>query len=75
MEQLETPAAAGRADVDQDLRQLDVIVAQLDGVESALRRIDAGDYGRCGTCGSTLPDVLLDADPLADACAAHRRQG
>lgn len=75
MEQFDPPAAAGRAEVDHDLRQLDVIGAQFDGIEAALRRIDAGDYGRCSTCGSALPDDVLDADPLAGACAAHRSPG
>jgi DnaK suppressor protein len=44
--------------------------AYLAGVESALRRLDDGTYGRCESCGSPLPDETLAADPTAVRCRA-----
>jgi RNA polymerase-binding transcription factor DksA len=37
-------------------------------VLAALARLDAGTYGRCVTCGTTLPDERLEARPEAARC-------
>jgi len=55
------------SDTDNVVRAVD---ADLDAVDAALERLDAGRYGRCVACGRPLPLALLDSDPLADRCPA-----
>lgn len=62
------PAEARPGDLD-----LDGIASELAAVESALERLDAGEYGRCAACGDPIGDDLLDGDPTALTCAAHLR--
>ena len=49
--------------VDSDLR----------GLHDAFRRLDAGTYGRCETCGIAIPDVRLTAAPATRFCVEHER--
>jgi hypothetical protein len=44
---------------------LDVVLADLDAVELALDRLDAGTYFTDEVTGAALPDDLLTADPTA----------
>jgi RNA polymerase-binding transcription factor DksA len=44
---------------------LDAVLADLDAVEQALERLDAGTYTTDEVTGATLPDDLLAADPTA----------
>ena len=44
---------------------------ELDGVEGALERLDAGTYGMCDTCGNAIDDGVLAANPQARSCSAH----
>ena len=44
---------------------------ELDDVESALERLDAGTYGTCEICGTELPDEELERHPQTRLCAAH----
>jgi DnaK suppressor protein len=37
-------------------------------VESALRRIDEGDFGQCGSCGNIIESKRLQAVPWASHC-------
>lgn len=55
-----------------DVGLLAQIASELDGVESALGRIDTGAYGKCAQCGAPLDDAYLEADPLQLGCASHR---
>jgi RNA polymerase-binding protein DksA len=41
---------------------------QLEETEAALRRIDAGDYGRCVNCGHPIPVERLEVLPAARYC-------
>jgi DnaK suppressor protein len=43
---------------------------ELDEVEEAMKRVEAGSYGRCEACGNTLSDEELDAFPLARRCSS-----
>ena len=43
----------------------------LDAVEGALERLDAGTYGLCDTCGTAIDDTVLAANPQARSCRAH----
>ena len=46
------------------------VEADLDGVERALARLDAGTYGECEVCGEPI-GARLAADPVARRCLAH----
>jgi RNA polymerase-binding transcription factor DksA len=45
---------------------------RLDEVDRALERLDNGTYGRCETCGDTIGDDLLEADPTTRTCGRHQ---
>ena len=37
-------------------------------IDSALRRLDEGDYGYCLSCGEEIADARLQRDPAATQC-------
>ena len=43
---------------------------ELGQVEAALRRLDAGNYGDCSSCGEPVPLDRLMVQPAAERCAA-----
>jgi RNA polymerase-binding transcription factor DksA len=45
--------------------------AVLDGVDEALERLSAGNYGACVTCGSPVLDADLERDPTRRFCEQH----
>jgi len=47
---------------------------QLHAVEEALRRLDAGEYGRCERCGDTIEAERLEANPAAATCGPCARE-
>ena len=57
---------------EPDDRQLaSALREELDGVERALERLDAGTYGLCDTCGNPIDDAVLADTPQARSCSAH----
>ena len=42
--------------------------AELDAIDAALARIEAGSYGLCTDCGATIPAARLQASPEAWRC-------
>ena len=52
---------------------------EMEAIQAALARIDAGTYGICETCGETISAARLTARPTARRCVAcqerleHRR--
>jgi hypothetical protein len=55
-----------------DDRQLaSALREELDGVERALERLDAGSYGLCDSCGAPIDDAVLAEMPQARSCSAH----
>ena len=42
----------------------------LDEVEAAIRRLEAGNYGRCQVCGKPIGAARLEAMPAARLCIA-----
>jgi RNA polymerase-binding transcription factor DksA len=45
--------------------------AVLNSVDEALTRLSEGAYGSCATCGSPIPDALLEQDPARGLCEQH----
>jgi DnaK suppressor protein len=41
---------------------------QLQKIDSALRRIDAGNYGDCFVCGEAINTARLEIDPACTRC-------
>ncbi len=54
--------------VSGDLRQ------ELQDVEHALERIQAGTYGKCEVCGEPINPERLEARPAATLCIRHQRE-
>jgi DnaK suppressor protein len=68
-------AAASQVFAQQrDLALRDKAIRDLALVESALRRLDAGTYGRCVDCGGPVGSERLEALPWADRCISCRRR-
>lgn len=50
---------------------LDGAEHDIDDVETALRRLDDGTYGRCDVCGDAIPEDVLADTPAARTCPKH----
>ena len=48
--------------------------ADLRMVDNAIRKIDAGAYGRCESCGRPIPVARLRALPFAELCIECKRE-
>lgn len=57
-------------DRDSARRMLDSIRTDVSQIRRALARIESGDYGRCATCGSRIPDERLQVLPFVAHCAS-----
>ena len=57
-----TSPDGGHAEHGPDLGH---VMHQLDAVETALERLDAGTYWTDEVTGEPIPDHVLDADPVA----------
>ena len=44
---------------------------QLDDVQSAIARLDAGTYGRCEVCSKEISEARLEAMPATRYCIEH----
>jgi len=69
------PADAGSASFERETAQSLSIHARglLTEIEDALRRIDAGTFGRCERCGEDIALERLEALPHAGLCLACKR--
>lgn len=52
----------------------DEVLAELDQLDHALARLDAGSYGRCEACAAPIPDERLEAVPATRWCLAHETE-
>jgi RNA polymerase-binding transcription factor DksA len=57
------------------MRDLDALLAyksdpHLDELLHALERLDAGSYGMCMSCKSSISEDVLDSDPTQRLCTA-----
>lgn len=48
---------------------------RIDAIDRALKRLDAGTYGRSIRSGEPIPDERLDADPAAELTIEEARAG
>jgi len=44
------------------------IFASIEGIDSALAKIEAGSYGTCERCGGEIPLARLEARPASSLC-------
>src|ERR1700680_2573848 len=51
-----------------DAYQARTLYATVAEIDQALERIDAGTYGRCVSCGESIPAERLEAVPWAALC-------
>src|SRR4249919_3166651 len=61
-------AASQVFEQQRDLALRDRATQQLELVDSALARLDAGTFGTCLRCGKPIPDGRLEALPWAAHC-------
>jgi DnaK suppressor protein len=64
------PAELATETLERELDQsvVQAARAELAECEDALRRLDAGTYGRCEECGQPISDERLEALPFARYC-------
>lgn len=43
-------------------------------IRAALVRLDAGTFGRCTSCGATIPPERLRARPVTDVCVSCKAE-
>lgn len=68
-------AGSMKFEYEKELSMQQNAVDLLHKVESAIARIDRGEYGQCQSCGSDIPTARLDVLPYAIHCVdcARRR--
>lgn len=59
--------------VDDLVQEMDLALMQMKSetlakIDDALRRLEAGTYGRCGDCAAEISAARLKALPFADRC-------
>ena len=59
----------------RDLALRDRSRAELGRVEAALRKVDAGTYGTCESCGNAIAPERLEAIPWSPLCIDCARKG
>ena len=52
---------------------IDQAKQRLAEIEAARTRVDEGTYGRCEVCGEPIPDLRLEARPVARTCVRCAR--
>jgi RNA polymerase-binding transcription factor DksA len=51
--------------------EIDAAERDVDDIEKALERLDAGTHGTCEVCGKPIPADVLAASPTTRTCAEH----
>ncbi len=60
--------ASETADLENLVAQEKRVLEQLADIESALRKFDAGNFGKCEKCGRPIELARLEAMPTAKLC-------
>jgi DnaK suppressor protein len=66
----EVDHAMMRAELDEQVMLAASLRAQLDDLEVAIGRSEAGTYGVCERCGNSIPDERLSLFPATTHCVA-----
>ncbi len=68
-------ADSGQATAEKalTLSKAEGLIETLSEIEAAYKRMDAGTYGTCETCGKPIGDERLDARPVARLCMSCKR--
>lgn len=66
--------ASETAERETSLSLLGHVDAQLQEVDDAFARLEAGRYGICEGTGEPIPDERLEADPAARYTVEHQRE-
>ncbi len=67
-------AASETFELELDVTLTDNSRSVLGQIDSALERIDQGNYGTCRICGKPIPEERLEALPYADLCIDDQRK-
>jgi RNA polymerase-binding transcription factor DksA len=68
-ERLAAPRRDGRAR-ELDLARRMMFEARIVLIDEALKRLERGNFGRCGVCGKGIPDERLELVPETPYCGA-----
>jgi RNA polymerase-binding transcription factor DksA len=66
----EEERARRELEVELDVVLLEMRSRQVQEIEAAVHRLDAGAYGRCVACGGAILDTRLRARPFSVRCRA-----
>ncbi|MBX7148224.1 RNA polymerase-binding protein DksA [bacterium] len=64
----EVDLASSEADQSMNMRLRDRERVLLKKIEKALKKIEAGEYGTCESCGEDIGVKRLEARPVTDLC-------
>ena len=67
-EQASDDLAQADAEQDLELAMSEREQAELEAIEQALARLEAGEYGLCTDCGAAIGAARLSANPIASRC-------
>jgi RNA polymerase-binding transcription factor DksA len=59
---------------ERNLSIIESVRAELEDIDAAFARLDAGSYGNCGVCHKPIGDDRLDAVPAARFCIEHQAE-
>lgn len=62
------------ADFESDLYLEKTLEKSLEKVDSSLKMIENGTYGKCTECGKAIPEERLEAFPTANKCMECKRK-
>ena len=65
---------ADGADTDQLCALVDLSSSNIDQIDSALKKLDAGDYGVCESCKLPIPAARLEFLPFAALCVECQQE-
>ncbi|MGZ4359506.1 MAG: TraR/DksA family transcriptional regulator [Gaiellaceae bacterium] len=68
----ETATATVDREIDYTIEES--VLARMGDVDTALERMDSGEYGRCQSCGCEIAPERLEAVPWARLCIDCKRQ-
>jgi DnaK suppressor protein len=59
------------AEMGENMALFNQLTEQLEEVEHALAKVDAGTYGTCERCGEPISEARLEAMPATRYCIQH----